>query len=232
VAAERDVPLSALAPERRVGEISWEVKQQNAASRVCMTVEPDDGGVASAERLPSPAGPPGGDGDGAEAVVGALYQATALGLIRLAYVMLGGRPSAEDVVQEAFCGLYRHWDRLEDADGAMYYVRASVLNGCRSVLRHREVRRKGLAEVRRRGLAEQPPTVSAEAVVLGGEEHEEVIRVLGRLPHRQREVVMLRFYCDLSDEQIARVMGIRPSTVRSTSHRALEALRRDLKETS
>lgn len=146
--------------------------------------------------------------------------------------MLGDRPSAEDVVQEAFCGLYRHWDRLDGADGAVYYVRAAVLNGCRSVLRHRAVRRKGLAAVRARGLAEQPPGVSAEAVVLGGEDHDEVIRVLGRLPHRQREVLMLRFYCDLSDEQTGRVMGIRPGTVRSTSRRALEALRRALKETS
>ena len=103
--------------------------------------------------------------------VGALYQASALGLIRLAYVMLGDRPSAEDVVQEAFCGLYRHWGRLDGADGAMYYVRASVLNGCRSVLRRRAVRR--------RGLTEQSPAVSAEAVVLGGEEREEVVRALG-----------------------------------------------------
>src|SRR5690242_663153 len=200
------------------------MKQQNAASRVCMTVEPDDGGVASDERVPGPAGPPCGDGDGADAVVGALYQASALGLIRLAYVMLGDRPSAEDVVQEAFCGLYRQWGRLDGADGALYYVRASVLNGCRSVLRHRAVRR--------RGLAEQPPAVSAEAVVLGGEEREEVIRALVGLPHRQREVLMLRFYCDLSDEQIARVMGIGPSTVRSTAHRALQALGRTLKERS
>jgi RNA polymerase sigma-70 factor (sigma-E family) len=156
--------------------------------------------------------------------VGALYQASALGLIRLAYIMLGDRPSAEDVVQEAFCGLYRRWDRLEDAGSAVYYVRASVLNGCRSVLRHRAVRR--------RGVADQPPAVSAEAVVLSGEQREEVIRAVRRLPHRQREVLVLRFYSDLSDEEIARVMGIRQSTVRSTMHRALEALGQVLKETS
>ena len=108
-------------------------------------------------------------------------------------------------MQEAFCGLYRQWGRLDGADGAMYYVRASVLNGCRSVLRHRAVRR--------RGLAEQPSAVSAEAVVLGGEEREEVIRALVGLPHRQREVLMLRYYCDLSDEQIARVMSIGQSTL-------------------
>ena len=62
----------------------------------------------------------------AEAAVTALYAASALGLIRMAYVMLGDLPSAEDVVQEAFCGLYRRWDRLASTDGALYYVRTSV----------------------------------------------------------------------------------------------------------
>jgi RNA polymerase sigma-70 factor (sigma-E family) len=162
-------------------------------------------------------------GAGAEAAVTALYQANALSLIRLAYIMLGDLPSAEDVVQEAFYGLYRRWDRLTDASGALYYVRASVLNGCRSVLRKRAVRR--------RSLAYQPSAASAEAVVLSGEEREEVIRALARLPHRQREVLVLRFYSELSDEEIARVMGIRQSTVRSAAYRALETLGRALTET-
>jgi RNA polymerase sigma factor (sigma-70 family) len=81
-------------------------------------------------------------------------------------------------------------------------------------------------------LVDQPLTVSAEAVVLGGEEREEVIRAVGRLPHRQREALVLRFYLDLPDDQIARVMGIGQGTVRSTTCRALEALGRALKETS
>ena len=178
---------------------------------------------------PGPPQPPRGAGDagdawaGAEAAVTALYQASALGLIRMAYVMLGDLPSAEDVVQEAFCGLYRRWDRLADTAGAQYYVRTSVLNGCRSALRHRAVRR--------RAWADPPSAVSAETVVLGGEEREDVIRALRRLPDRQREVLVLRFYAELPDEQIARVMGIRPGTVRSTAFRALDALGRALKET-
>jgi RNA polymerase sigma-70 factor (sigma-E family) len=184
-------------------------------------MEPDD---QSAVRLRGPAQAGCEGGDSAAAAVGALYQASAVSLIRLAYVMLGDRPSAEDVVQEAFCGLYRRWDRLAEADSAQYYVRASVLNGCRSVLRRRAARR--------RGVAYELPAVSAEAVVLSGEEREEVIRAVGRLPHRQREALVLRFYLDLPDEQIARVMGIRQSTVRSTAHRGLEALGRALKETS
>jgi RNA polymerase sigma-70 factor (sigma-E family) len=182
----------------------------------------DDLGAGAAVELDEPARP--GTRAGAEAAVTALYQASALSLIRLAYVMLDDLPSAEDVVQEAFYGLYRRWDRLNDPESAMYYVRTSVLNGCRSVRRRRAVRR--------RGLADELPAVSAETVVLSGEEREEVIRAVRGLPHRQREALVLRYYSELSDEQIARVMGIGPSTVRSTMHRALEALGRALRETS
>jgi RNA polymerase sigma-70 factor (sigma-E family) len=199
-------------------------EQQDGVSRVFVNVDVDDVGAGTTVDLPETAGPERDAGDGAEAAVAALYRDSAVGLIRLAYVMLDDLPGAEDVVQEAFCGLYRRWDRLKDADSAMFYVRASVLNGCRSALRRRAVRR--------RVLADQPPAVSAEAVVLSGEEREEVIRAVGRLPHRQREALALRFYLDLPDEQIARVMGIRPGTVRSATCRALEALGRALKETS
>jgi DNA-directed RNA polymerase specialized sigma24 family protein len=97
--------------------------------------------------------------DSAAAAVGALYEASALGLIRMAYVMLGDLPSAEDVVQEAFCGLYRRWDGLASTDGTLYYVRTSVLNGCRSALRRRAVRR---GFVQHRTLADEPPAASAK----------------------------------------------------------------------
>ena len=65
-----------------------------------------------------------------------LYQAHSVGLIRLGVVMLGDRAAAEDVVQEAFCGLYRRWPELADPARALPYVRSAVLNGCRSVRRH------------------------------------------------------------------------------------------------
>jgi RNA polymerase sigma-70 factor (sigma-E family) len=198
-------------------------EQQDDVSRVFGDMDSDDLGAGTAVDLPESAMPELDSGAGAEAAVTALYQASALSLIRLAYIMLGDLPSAEDVVQEAFYGLYRRWDRLKDHSGALYYVRASVLNGCRSVIRRRAVRR--------RGVAHQPPADSAEAVVLSGEEREEVIRALTRLPHRQREVLVLRFYSELSDEEIALVMGIGQSTVRSAAYRALETLGRALTET-
>jgi RNA polymerase sigma-70 factor (sigma-E family) len=159
--------------------------------------------------------------DDAAAAVEAIYQATALSLTRMAYVMLDDLPSAEDVVQEAFCGLYRRWEHVQDTDRALHYVRRSVLNGCRSALRRRAVRRRGLP-------GGTPLAASAEAVVLSGEERDDVVRALSGLPHRQREVLVLRFYLELPDEQIARVMGIGQSTVRSTAFRALEALGRTL----
>jgi RNA polymerase sigma-70 factor (sigma-E family) len=160
----------------------------------------------------------------AEERVGALYRAQAVGLIRLAYLMLGDRAAAEDVVQDAFCGLYRHWDRLADPSGALPYVRSSVLNGCRTALRRRA-----------RGHPVpiyQPPSGSAEAAVLSREEREEVMRAVRRLPDRQREALVLRFYLDLPEPEIARLMGIRPGTVRSATHRALKALGHLLESTS
>jgi DNA-directed RNA polymerase specialized sigma24 family protein len=75
-----------------------------------------------------------GEADAGHAVT-ALYRGHALGLTRLAFIMLGDRQAAEDVVQEAFVGLYRAWDRLPDHGNVGGYLRVSVLNGCRSALR-------------------------------------------------------------------------------------------------
>jgi RNA polymerase sigma factor (sigma-70 family) len=124
--------------------------------------------------------------------VTALYTEHALGLVRLAVVMLGDQPAAEDVVQEAFLGLYRHWDRLADPAKALSYVRSSVLNGCRTALRRR-ARRDGMTS-RSPG---DPPAAPADARILLGEEHAEVLAAVRRLPARQREAVILRFYLDV-----------------------------------
>ena len=74
---------------------------------------------------------------GAEGQVTALYQAHATGLVRLAMLMLGDQGAAEDVVQDAFLGLFRRWGALNDPERALAYVRSSVFNGCRIVLRKR-----------------------------------------------------------------------------------------------
>jgi RNA polymerase sigma-70 factor (sigma-E family) len=162
--------------------------------------------------------------EAAEAAVTALYQAHALGLIRLAHIMLGDRASAEDVVQEAFCGLYRRWNQLADPGSAVPYLRSSVLNGSRSVLRRRTARRPRPSH--------EPPIASAETAMLTGEERREVMRAVRRLPERQREALVLRFYLDLSEAEIAATMGISQSSVRSATHRALASLGRMLQEQS
>ena len=168
---------------------------------------------------PAPATAPGP----AEAVT-ALYRAHALGLIRLAVVMLGDRPAAEDAVQEAFCGLYRRWHSLADPAKALTYVRSSVINGCRTVLRRR--RRQAGPDPS----TGDPPGESAEALALIGEEHRQVLAAIRRLPARQREVLVLRFYLDLDEEEIAASMRISRGTVKSTTSRALAALGRILGE--
>jgi RNA polymerase sigma-70 factor (sigma-E family) len=161
----------------------------------------------------------------ARQAVSALYEAHAVGLIRLAIVMLGDRPAAEDVVQEAFCGLYRRWGQLDDPGNAQRYVRSAVLNGCRSALRrlHRESRSARPDEW-------LETSESAEALALVNAEHRAVLSALRRLPARQREALVLRFYLDLPELEIARSMGVSPGTVKSTTSRALAALGRLVQE--
>jgi len=157
----------------------------------------------------------------ASSAVTVIYQTHALGLIRLAFLMLGDRQTAEDVVQEAFCGLYRAWGRMSDHANALGYVRTSVLNGSRSALRRSRRVPRPLAV---------PPAASAESTVLAGERQRETIIALRRLPPRQREAVVLRYFAELSEQETALAMGVSPGTVKSTTSRALAALARMLQE--
>jgi RNA polymerase sigma-70 factor (sigma-E family) len=155
--------------------------------------------------------------------VTALYQAHALGLVRLAVLMVGDQPTAEDVVQEAFLGLYRRWSALKDPERALAYVRSSVLNGCRMAFRTQS-RHDKIA------LAAPEDVESAEATALLGEANREVIAALRRLPARQREAVVLRYYLDMTEDQAARAMQVSRGTVKSATSRGLAALARLLKE--
>jgi RNA polymerase sigma-70 factor (sigma-E family) len=162
----------------------------------------------------------------AERAVTELYEARALEMIRLAHVILGDRQRAEDIVQEAFCGLYRRWAKLSDTANAVPYLRSCVLNGCRSAMR-RPGRPAGEAAA-----APAEAAVSAEAAVLTLEERREVIQAVRRLPGRQREALVLRFYLGLSAEESAAAMGIGAGTVRSAISRGLASLHRMLGENS
>ena len=167
----------------------------------------------------------------AERHVTALYQAHALSLARLALVMLGDRPAAEDVVQDAFLGLYRRWDRLADPAVAKSYLRTSVLNGCRTALRSRP--RHGVlsdgTDAHEAALAGPLLSLeSAEATVVHGEEHRAVLAAIRRLPARQREALVLRYYLDLTEEQTADAMQVSRGTVKSATSRAIAAVGRML----
>jgi RNA polymerase sigma-70 factor (sigma-E family) len=168
-------------------------------------------------------GPPSGD---AAHAVTALYQAHALGMIRIALLMLGERGAAEDVVQDAFLGMYRRWQRINEPQKAEAYLRSAVFNGCRDALRRqsRRNRRDWVAAV---DLGEPP---SAEAVALMSEDRRRILAGLRLLPVRQREALVCRFYLELSEEETARVMNVSRGTVKSTTSRAVAALGRMFRE--
>ncbi|MEJ2854786.1 MULTISPECIES: SigE family RNA polymerase sigma factor [unclassified Saccharothrix] len=148
-----------------------------------------------------------------------LYRQHRMRLVRLALLLVDEPSTAEDVVQEAFTGLHRNWSRLRDAQAAVGYLRTAVVNGSRSVLRRRKTARDYT-----------PPHVanarSAESLAMLTAEHQAVVKALSQLPPRQREVLVLRYYGDLSEAEIAEATGISKGTVKSTASRALDALQK------
>jgi RNA polymerase sigma-70 factor (sigma-E family) len=177
-------------------------------------------GEQGVTRRPAGAGELNGQADASIAVT-SLYRAHALGLTRLAFIILGDRQAAEDVVQEAFCGLFRAWNRLPDHSRVQGYLRVSVVNGCRSAMRRARHVPRALAV---------PDAPSAEADALVGEEQRAAVAALRRLPPRQREALVLRYYADLPEQETALAMGVSRGTVKSTTARALATLARMLRE--
>lgn len=157
----------------------------------------------------------------ADELVREMYAAHALRLVRVAVLLLGDQPSAEDVVQDAFIGLYRAVPRLRDQGKALPYLYSAVVNGARSVLRARK-----RAAMRR--ASPEPPVWSAESAAMDSEDRRTVLGAVARLPRRSREVLALRYYLDLPDTEIATALGISRGTVSSTVSRALAMLGRDL----
>jgi RNA polymerase sigma-70 factor (sigma-E family) len=144
-------------------------------------------------------------------------------LVRLAVLLLHDNDAAEELAQDAFVALHRRWSNLRDPDKAVAYLRQSVLNHARSVMRHRVV----VDRFRRRQAA--PLVVpSAEASVLDAHVHAEVLAAVRILPARQREALALRYYLDLSEAQTAEAMGVSIGAVKSHTSRALNALRQAL----
>ncbi|MDQ6688723.1 MAG: SigE family RNA polymerase sigma factor [Actinomycetota bacterium] len=144
-----------------------------------------------------------------------------LAMVRLAVLLVRDVGTAEDVVQDAFVALHSRLGRLQDPERAAGYLRQCVVNGARSHLRH--------GKIAALHLASSPPddrgpdeTVADQRVT--------VLSALAGLPTRQREVLALRYYLDLTEYQIAETLGITPGSVKTHASRGAAALRSLLKE--
>ena len=162
-----------------------------------------------------------------DAAVADLYQRHRVGLTRLAVLLVDDEQTAQDVVQEAFAGLYRRWPEIRPTgpEQAQNYLRSAVLNGSRSVLRRRRTARDYVPD-------HVPNSRSAESLALLQVEHQAVLRALAAVAPRQREVLVLRYWSGLSEAEIAATTGLSAGAVKSTASRGLVALEKKLRETS
>ena len=149
-----------------------------------------------------------------------LYAAHWLRLVRLSVLLVRDPGVAEEVVQDAFVAMHGRWRRLRDPDKALAYLRQTVVNRSRSALRHRGV-------VERHAARQRPvdPHPGADEAVLAHSRRAVVLDALGDLPTRQREVMALRYYLDLSEAEIADALGISRGAVKSHASRGAAALR-------
>ncbi len=136
-----------------------------------------------------------------------LYQAEYPAMVRLARRLVDTNERAEEIVQDAFAKVYDRWDRLDQPGG---YLRTAVVNGARSELRKREVRRRVGLQHRR----EPEPG-----------DRDYLLDALDRLPAKRKTALVLRYYADLPEREIAEIMGVRPGTVKSLLSRGLAELR-------
>jgi RNA polymerase sigma-70 factor (sigma-E family) len=146
-------------------------------------------------------------------------------LVRLATLLSGDVDTARDIVQDCYEAVWRLRPDLGDDDHTIAYLRKAVINRSRSRLRRLRTVRRFLAQAR--PPADAPP---ADRELLVAERHRVLLAHVERLPARQREVVVLRYYCGLSEAETAAVTGVSAGTVKSSAHRALATLRRDLKD--
>jgi RNA polymerase sigma factor (sigma-70 family) len=140
----------------------------------------------------------------------AVYRRLYPSLVRTAYLLVDTREQAEEVVQEAFAKAFPKWERLLVPEA---YLRTCVVNGCRRVQR-------------RRGLMRRTPIFVADESARS--EHDHVADVVRALPSPMREAVVLRYYLQATDQEIADVLKIALGTVKSTLHRARARLKEEL----
>lgn len=152
-----------------------------------------------------------------------LYLDRRVPLLRAATLLVGDHATAEEVVQEAFVQLYRSFHRLRDERAAGAYVHRTVVNLANSQLRRRAV-------AARHVLVPSGAADAAETGACSTVERNTVLAAVGRLARRQRECVVLRWYLDLSEREIAEALGISGGSVKTHLHRGLAALADQLEE--
>lgn len=160
----------------------------------------------------------------ADSAVVALYGEHYHSLVRLSALLLRDVGAAEEVVQDSFVALHRAWSRVEP-ERALAYLRRCVVNRSRSVLRRRAV-------ADRRDLDREPVEPSAESLVVARSQAQHVMACLRRLPVRQREALVLRYYGELSESEIADAMKLSKGAVKSHTARGRASLRAMLLEES
>lgn len=161
----------------------------------------------------------------ADTAVDELYAAHYRQLVRLSVLLVRDVETAEEVVQDSFVAMHGRWRALREPDKALAYLRQTVVNRSRSVLRHRGVQA-------RHTHAPPPPLRGADEDVLVAERRQVVLDALRELPGRQREVLALRYYLDLSEADIADTLGISRGAVKSHASRGVAALRHLLEDPS
>lgn len=161
----------------------------------------------------------------ADAALEELYAAHWRSLVRLAVLLVRDLGTAEEVVQDAFVAVHGRWDRLRDHDRALAYLRQSVVNGARSVLRRRGTAARFAQREAARAVADAPSAEDRAAVT---DRRAAVLAAMADLPDRQREVLALRYYLDLSEAEIAAALGIAAGSVKSHASRGSAALRATL----
>ncbi|MGZ5398596.1 MAG: SigE family RNA polymerase sigma factor [Nocardioides sp.] len=149
-----------------------------------------------------------------------LYAAHWRSLVRLAVLLVHDTGLAEEVVQGAFVAVHDRWQRLRDPDRALAYLRQTVVNRSRSALRHRAVVNRHAA----RGTRAVDASGSDQSA-LSSERREAVLTAMRSLSARQREVMALRYYAELSEGEIADALGISRGAVKSHASRGAAALR-------
>jgi RNA polymerase sigma-70 factor (sigma-E family) len=155
--------------------------------------------------------------------IGELYVRHADAAVRLAYLLTGDRALAEDLAQDAFVRLAGRFVHLRDPGAFDAYLRTTIVNLSHSHFRRKKVERAYLDRVR-----SAPAPVGTDTTGRY-EERQELWDALGRLSRRQRAAIVLRFYEDLPETEVAQVLGCAPGTVKSLVSRGLERLRTEIR---